>query len=247
MDAEPEIMVARETSKRVQFNEQVVVATLEETASSEAEIEIDEAKIDRMLHALHEADPTGERNDPEELKVLEGNCGFCPLLQTILSFGNGNSKILNSFVIDQCGAMGPLIDAELEKLDRRHAHLTKLGSHLIESLDMYRSLMREMPAAPQSHGNIAMGMPGPGYQYTGISVGSTVQPGGAMHATGAMKYPFPQPQAPPQSPSLAPFAPPGGHPAPFPPNQVPNPMPYGVVNMGQQPFVNPYSGHPPNF
>lgn len=88
MDAEPEIMVARETSKRVQFNEQVVVATLEETASSEAEIEIDEAKIDRMLHALHEADPTGERNDPEELKVLEGNCGFCPLLQTILSFGN---------------------------------------------------------------------------------------------------------------------------------------------------------------
>ncbi|KZS07148.1 Signal transducing adapter molecule 1 [Daphnia magna] len=219
LDAEPEIMVARETSKRVQFNEQVVVATLEETASSEAEIEIDEAKIDRMLHALHEADPTGERNDPEELKVLE----------------------------DQCGAMGPLIDAELEKLDRRHAHLTKLGSHLIESLDMYRSLMREMPAAPQSHGNIAMGMPGPGYQYTGISVGSTVQPGGAMHATGAMKYPFPQPQAPPQSPSLAPFAPPGGHPAPFPPNQVPNPMPYGVVNMGQQPFVNPYSGHPPNF
>jgi hypothetical protein len=48
------------------------VATLEETASSEAEVEIDEAKIDRMLHALHEADPTGERNDPEELKMLEG-------------------------------------------------------------------------------------------------------------------------------------------------------------------------------
>lgn len=72
LEAEPEVMVARDTSKRVQFNEQVVVATLEETASSEAEVEIDEAKIDRMLHALHEADPTGERNDPEELKMLEG-------------------------------------------------------------------------------------------------------------------------------------------------------------------------------
>lgn len=141
--------------------------------------------------------------------------------------------------------MGPLIDAELEKLDRRHAHLSKLGSHLIESLDMYRSLMREMPANPQSHTNIAMGMPVPGYQYPGISVGPT-GPGGPMHTAGAIKYPFPQPQAPPQSPSLAPFAPPGSQPAPF-PHQVPNPMPYGVVNMGQQPFVNPYSGHPPSF
>ena len=78
LDVEPEIVLTRESSnssgsKRVQFNEQVVVATLEETASSsEADVEIDESKIDRMLHALHEADPTGERNDPEDLKILEG-------------------------------------------------------------------------------------------------------------------------------------------------------------------------------
>ena len=71
LDAEPEVMT-RESTKRVQFNEQVTVATLEETASSEAEVEIDETRIDRMLHSLHEADPTGERNDPDELKVLEG-------------------------------------------------------------------------------------------------------------------------------------------------------------------------------
>lgn len=72
LDAEPE--VSSLSTKRVQFNEQVTVATLLEEAasSSEAEVEIDENKIDRMLHALHEADPTGERNDPEELKVLEG-------------------------------------------------------------------------------------------------------------------------------------------------------------------------------
>ena len=68
MDAEPEGF--RETStKRVQFNEQVAVATLEETPS---EVEIDEPKIDRLLHILHEADPTGERVDPDDLKILEG-------------------------------------------------------------------------------------------------------------------------------------------------------------------------------
>ncbi len=140
--------------------------------------------------------------------------------------------------------MGPLIDAELEKLDRRHAHLTKLGSHLIESLDMYRSLMREMPAPPQPHPNLAMGMPVPTYQYGAPVIPSGA--GGGMNVAGTMKYPFPQPQAPPQSPSMAPFAPPVNHPAAFTPNQAPNPMPYGVANMGQA-FVNPYTGHPPNF
>ena len=71
MDAEPEGF--RETStKRVQFNEQVAVATLEETPSETGEVEIDEPKIDRLLHILHEADPTGERVDPDDLKILEG-------------------------------------------------------------------------------------------------------------------------------------------------------------------------------
>lgn len=143
-------------------------------------------------------------------------------------------------LLEQCAAMGPLIDAELEKLDRRHAHLTKLGSHLIESLDMYRSLMREIPAG---HPGMPMGIPGPGYQYGAPPVQSAA--GGGMNTSGTIKYPFPQPQAPPQSPSLAPFAP-ASHPTTFNPNQVPNPMPYGVVNMGQA-FVNPYTGHPPNF
>lgn len=34
--------------------------------------EVDEVKIDRLLHVLHEADPTGERPDPSELATLEG-------------------------------------------------------------------------------------------------------------------------------------------------------------------------------
>lgn len=77
LDAEPEVS-ARESSKRVQFSEKVAVATLEETASSEAEAEIDEAKIDRLLHALHEADPTGERSDTEDIKTLEGRIERIP-------------------------------------------------------------------------------------------------------------------------------------------------------------------------
>lgn len=75
LDVEPEVSLAgrdSSSSRRVQFNEQVVVATLEETTSSEAEIEIDEARIDKMLHLLHEADPTGDRPDPDDLKILEG-------------------------------------------------------------------------------------------------------------------------------------------------------------------------------
>jgi signal transducing adaptor molecule len=44
--------------------------------------------------------------------------------------------------------MGPLIDQELEGVDRKHAQLTQLSSDLVEALNLYHTLMRE-PAAPQ--------------------------------------------------------------------------------------------------
>jgi signal transducing adaptor molecule len=237
LEAEPEREVTN--TKRVQFNEQVTVATLEETgSSSEAEVEIDEARIDRMLHSLHEADPTGERNDPEELKVLEGTRNY------FAYYVKYSKTEFFCFFLDQCGAMGPLIDAELEKLDRRHAHLTKLSSHLVEALDMYRNLMREPPQQQhqQQQTSMNMGMPAMAYPYGGPGM----QPGGPVPASagGQIKYPFPQPQAPPQSPSMPPYAPPGAA-GPPPPGNVmyasSNPMPYGsgaAVNMGP-PFVNP--------
>jgi len=206
-DLEVESEIVRE-NKRVQFNEQVSVANLlEETAgSSEAELlEIDEAKIDRMLHSLHEADPTGERVDPEDLKILE----------------------------DHCGAMGPLIDSELEKLDRRHNQLTKLGSQLVEALDLYRSLMREVPQVPHSlPPNMAMAMAMPDYG------------NGPYSSAGPMKYPFPQPQAPPQSPVPSYQVNPGqqGHHGSYGPPSG-NPMPYGAVNMGPA-YVSSFPQHP---
>lgn len=39
--------------------------------------EIDEGRIDRLLHLLHEADPQSENCDTEELLQLEGKKEFC--------------------------------------------------------------------------------------------------------------------------------------------------------------------------
>merc|ERR1719187_2519847 len=66
---------------------------------------------------LHDADPTNGDADPPSLPRLE----------------------------DQVGAMGPLIDQELERVDRRHAQLTRLSHELVDALSLYHSLMREMP------------------------------------------------------------------------------------------------------
>ncbi|KAG1714174.1 Signal transducing adapter molecule 1 [Nymphon striatum] len=101
--------------KSVQFKEDVEVKTVEKDEPLVAEIS--EEKIDQLLHLLHEADPTGERPDSPELISLE----------------------------DQCSAMGPLIDLQLEKIDRKHANLTTLSRQLVDALNMYHSLMREYP------------------------------------------------------------------------------------------------------
>lgn len=45
--------------------------------------------------------------------------------------------------VEQVNAMGPLIDNELERVDRKHAQLTQLSSDLVEALNLYHTLMRE--------------------------------------------------------------------------------------------------------
>lgn len=71
------------SKKTVQFSEDVEVQSIE----TEPEIvEIDEGKIDKVLHVLHEADPTGEVEDPADLCGLEGLAYFFSFHpQTILS------------------------------------------------------------------------------------------------------------------------------------------------------------------
>lgn len=77
---------------------------------------IDERLIDRCLGMLQNADPTGEiEADSNEMLLLE----------------------------DTCYAMGPLIDHELEKVDRKHVQLEELNKNLREAMDLYHRLMEE--------------------------------------------------------------------------------------------------------
>ena len=87
--------------KSVQFNDQVRVKYLDEEVT-----EVDENKIDRLLHLIHEADPTGIIPDSDELVMLE----------------------------DQCGRMDKLISKELERLDRIQVALNTANRQLTESI-----------------------------------------------------------------------------------------------------------------
>lgn len=107
--------------KGVQFNEEVDVKVMETLTD---EVEIDEAKIDQVLTMIQNADPTGESQpDPAELLPLE----------------------------EQCKIMGPLIDAELERIDKKHASLVELNLKVMDALQMYHNLMKENPGFYMPH------------------------------------------------------------------------------------------------
>lgn len=57
--------------KSVQFAEEVEVKTVKREPEI-IEVEIDEHKMDRLLHLLHEADPECDSTDPQEMLDLEG-------------------------------------------------------------------------------------------------------------------------------------------------------------------------------
>ncbi|XP_029659694.1 signal transducing adapter molecule 1 isoform X2 [Formica exsecta] len=124
LSVEPEEFTKLEHSnkKLVQFAEEVEVKMVKREPEV-VEVEIDEKKMDRLLHLFHEADPQCDTSDPQEMLDLE----------------------------EQVTAMGPLIDAALEKVDRRHAQLTQLSSDLVDALNLYHTLMRE-PAPPTPSG-----------------------------------------------------------------------------------------------
>lgn len=119
LSVEPEEFTKLEDNnkKMVQFADEVEVKTVKREPEI-IEVEIDERKMDRLLHLLHEADPQCDNSDPQEMLDLE----------------------------EQVTAMGPLIDAALEKVDRRHAQLTQLSSDLVDALNLYHTLMREPPS-----------------------------------------------------------------------------------------------------
>ncbi|XP_071454183.1 signal transducing adapter molecule 1 [Hetaerina americana] len=181
-----------QSKKSVQFEEAVKVRVLER--EPEAEVEIEEEKIDRLLHLLHEADPSEERSDPEELGILE----------------------------ERVNAMGPLIDAELERVDRKHAHLTQLSADLVEALNLYHTLMRE-PSHPK-------------HQFR-----PQVHPAMMVHQPPPPNHPQPPPPPMPGGYDTArPYIPP--HPSAFGPTygtampQVPLPPHHMHASMPNMPF-----------
>ncbi|KAL5013963.1 hypothetical protein ScPMuIL_008233 [Solemya velum] len=134
LSVEPE---EAKTEKKVQFNENVQVKTME---PSPEEVEIDEGKIDQMLQLIQNADPTGE-TQPDSPEML--------------------------FLEEQCKMMGPLIDTELEKIDKKHAGIIEQNNRVMEALQMYHNLMKEIPysykGAPPSMTYMPpnLSMPGP--------------------------------------------------------------------------------------
>ncbi|XP_041972950.1 signal transducing adapter molecule 1 isoform X2 [Aricia agestis] len=83
----------------------------------DAPARIDESVMDEALALLHEADPTDE--------------------------GAGESNMRLVTLEARVHAMGPLVDAALERADRRHARLTQLSSDLVDALNLYHELMRD--------------------------------------------------------------------------------------------------------
>lgn len=66
------IELEHSNKKMVQFAEEVEVKTVKREPEV-VEVEIDERKMDRLLHLLHEADPQCDNSDPQEMLDLEGS------------------------------------------------------------------------------------------------------------------------------------------------------------------------------
>ncbi|ESN98470.1 hypothetical protein HELRODRAFT_176946 [Helobdella robusta] len=75
-------------------------------------------KINTTLNMLQSADPCGDvQTDPENMQTYE----------------------------EHCKLMIPLINQELEKIDRQHMKLMEFNDKLIHSLELYHTLMAELP------------------------------------------------------------------------------------------------------
>lgn len=82
-------------------------------------VEIDENKIDCLLQLLREANPEDDSTDTEEMAILEA----------------------------QVNAMAPMIEAQLEQLDKKHSQLSQLCTELLEGVKLYNIYMKDPVAA----------------------------------------------------------------------------------------------------
>lgn len=126
--------------------------------------------MDEALALLHDADPAGAED------------GALPPLEA------------------RVAAMGPLVDAALERADRRHARLTQLSADLVDALNLYHELMRDpKPLYAPPHAFALPSLP-PGVMPPGAMPSGAMPPGAlppGVMPSGAMP---PHPPHPPHQP-----------------------------------------------
>ncbi|XP_050539430.1 signal transducing adapter molecule 1 isoform X2 [Daktulosphaira vitifoliae] len=105
-------------SKEVVEKSNTRKSKVKHSAEDYKSVEIDESKIDRLFQLLREANPEDDSTDTEEMSILEA----------------------------QVNAMSPMIEAQLEQLDKKHSQLTQLCTELLEAVKLYNIFMKEPPA-----------------------------------------------------------------------------------------------------
>lgn len=123
--------------------------------------------------------------------------------------------------------MGPLIDTELERVDRKHAQLTQLSANLVEALGLYHTLMREpqIPNSFESPYGYAPVAPRPNVSYCsphGVKLSGFLQQFNSLPQPPMGMYQMPQSYQPPL-------------PHPYP---MPQMMPMGVPQPGFPPVMD---------
>lgn len=136
LNAEPEASRHdTKSSKGVKFEDE----PLREEPKPET-VEIDEGKIDRLLYLLHEANP----EDPSQVCMNASNCFPSDTHNVLFALTHSTQDTEEMFILEaQVNQMLPLIDTELERVDRHHAKLTQLSSNLVDAINMYHTLMRD--------------------------------------------------------------------------------------------------------
>ncbi|KAF7257100.1 hypothetical protein EG68_05773 [Paragonimus skrjabini miyazakii] len=145
----PAQFVKRETEETTVPQTDHVPNVATPTTEPPAQVRLDGNKLDECLHLISMVDPTGEfRPDPPELPQLEA----------------------------ECNAMAPLVDPELEKVDKRLLMLSDLNQRLLDAFQLYHDLMSQSNAPVSGTGYYsgagAFGMSGTNGIYMPSGMGS---------------------------------------------------------------------------
>lgn len=120
-----DLSTPKETTVAERANSTKTKSKAKHSAEDYRSVEIDESKIDRLIQLLREANPEDDSTDTEEMSVLEA----------------------------QVNAMGPMIEAQLEQLDKKHSQLTQLCTELLEAVKLYNIFMKDPSVAVYAASN----------------------------------------------------------------------------------------------